>query len=223
MKTVEQIAAELQGYDPTALSVPAVHAFLEQLATPLAETEEVALFEALGRVLAEDLVSPFSVPPRDNSAMDGYAFAHGTLPADGAALTVVGTALAGKAWAGVVQPGQCLRITTGAIMPEGTDTVVPQELAQVDGDQVTVRPALLRRHKALLNFVHVHSPHHQHRLQRPGSLALAPAAACAWLTALPTRRPWPDAGGPPRPRPSSFFRMNRARRAQRPPELEAPP
>ncbi len=145
MKTVEQIAAELQGYDPTALSVPAVHAFLEQLATPLAETEEVALFEALGRVLAEDLVSPFSVPPRDNSAMDGYAFAHGTLPADGAALTVVGTALAGKAWAGVVQPGQCLRITTGALMPEGTDTVVPQELAQVDGDQVTVRPALLRR------------------------------------------------------------------------------
>jgi len=129
MKTLAQIAAELQGYDPQALSADGVLAFLSKLVIPVQDVIELPLFEALGRVLAEDVVSPFDVPPHDNSAMDGYAFDAGQLMPDAAlALQVVGTALAGKAWAGSVNrvlAGQCVKIMTGAIMPGATDTVVP--------------------------------------------------------------------------------------------------
>ena len=76
MKTLDQIAAALQGYDPQALPVEQVHAFLQALVTTLPATasEAVPLFEALDRVLARDVVSPIDVPAHDNSAMDGYAF-----------------------------------------------------------------------------------------------------------------------------------------------------
>jgi molybdopterin molybdochelatase len=120
MKSIAQIAAELQGYDPQALSADQVSAFLERLALPVTATEELGIFEALGRVLARDVVSPLSVPPHDNSAMDGYALAGAQLVA-GQPLTlrVVGAALAGKAWTGAVGAGECLKIMTGAIMPPG--------------------------------------------------------------------------------------------------------
>ena len=71
---MEQIAAQLQGYDPQSLSADHVGQFLQRLVQPLDQAEEVGIFDALGRVLANDLVSPISVPPHDNSAMDGYAF-----------------------------------------------------------------------------------------------------------------------------------------------------
>ena len=74
MKSTAEIAAQLEGYDPQALPAHAVNAFLERLVEPVTEVERVPLFEALGRVLAEDIVSPISVPPHDNSAMDGFAF-----------------------------------------------------------------------------------------------------------------------------------------------------
>lgn len=135
MKTLAQIAAELQGYDPQALSAAGVQEFLERLVQPVAETEQVGIFEALGRVLAQDIVSPLSVPPHDNSAMDGYAFDGAQLrPGEPLALRCVGTALAGKAWAGSVAPGECVKIMTGAVMPAGLDTVVPQEFTTADGD-----------------------------------------------------------------------------------------
>jgi molybdopterin molybdotransferase len=145
MKTIEQIAAELQGYDPQALSASAVNAFLSQLVEPVHEIEELAIFEALDRVLARDVISPVSVPPHDNSAMDGYAF-DGAQLRDGKALNlqVVGTAFAGKAWAGQVAPGECVKIMTGAIMPQGLDTVVPQELVQLALEQITIAPGLLQ-------------------------------------------------------------------------------
>ena len=155
MKTLDQIGAELQGYDPQALSAADVLVFLGQLVTPLstdADMEVLPLFEALGRVLAEDVVSPVDVPPHDNSAMDGYAF-------DGAALQTgqalrlhcVGTALAGKAWVGHVKPGQCVKIMTGAVMPAGLNTVVPQELVTAADGDITVPAGALslgdnRRH-----------------------------------------------------------------------------
>ena len=103
MKSLAQIAAELQGYDPQSLPAGSVNEFLSQLVEPVGETEDVGLFEALGRVLAQDIISPFSVPPHDNSAMDGYAFDSSQLRG-GVPLTleVVGTALAGKAWKGEV-------------------------------------------------------------------------------------------------------------------------
>ncbi len=130
---LEQIAAELAGYDPQAMTVDAVSAFLSRLVPDPQQSQEVALFDALGRVLASKIVSPISVPPHDNSAMDGYAFDGAQLPAQGAApltLKVVGTALAGKAWSARIEPGQCLKIMTGAVLPADVDTVVPQELVR---------------------------------------------------------------------------------------------
>ena len=145
MKTLDQIAAELQGYDPQALSASDVLAFLGKLVQPVEETLDLPLFEALGRVLAEDVVSPFDVPPHDNSAMDGYAFAGQELDAGAPlALQVIGTALAGKAWQGTVAPGQCVKIMTGAIMPPGLDTVVPQEFVSSQADVITIPAKLLK-------------------------------------------------------------------------------
>ena len=146
MKSLDDIAAALQGYDPQALSVPHVLAFLEQLVTPLdaGEDQDLPVPEALGRVLACDAISPVDVPPHDNSAMDGFAFQGAALqPGQALTLRVVGTALAGTAWRGTVGAGECVRIMTGAIMPEGLDTVAPQELVQVDGDTITVPAARL--------------------------------------------------------------------------------
>lgn len=145
MKNIETIAAELQGYDPQALSVPMVNAFLQRLVSPVTQTSTVGIFESLGRVLAQDVISPISVPPHDNSAMDGYAF-NGALLASSTPLhlRVVGTALAGKAWSGTVGPNECLKIMTGAIVPQGLDTVVPQELVTVNEGAITIPGGLLQ-------------------------------------------------------------------------------
>ena len=127
MKSLAEIAAQLQGDDPKALPADSVNEFLAHLVAPVHETQNVSVFDALGRVVAQDIISPISVPPHDNSAMDGFAFNGSELKAGGMLdLQVVGTALAGKAWRGGVGAGQCVKIMTGAIMPAGLDTVVPQ-------------------------------------------------------------------------------------------------
>ena len=151
MKSIENIAAALQGYDPQALSVDQVNAFLHELVQPVSadESQDVYLFDALGRVLAKDVISPISVPAHNNSAMDGFAFDAAQLQTDQAlTLRVVGTALAGKAWQGKVNAGECLKIMTGAILPDGLDTVVPQEFCQVanahDVTTVTIPPNILK-------------------------------------------------------------------------------
>ena len=149
MKTLQEIAAELPQHDPQDMPVDAVHAFLQRLVQPVTDTETVGIFDALDRVLACDVVSPLSVPPHDNSAMDGYAFGGGQLE-DGAplALRVVGKAFAGQAWRGTVNAGECIKIMTGAILPTGLDTVVPQELVQHvatgDDSHITVPANVLR-------------------------------------------------------------------------------
>jgi molybdopterin molybdotransferase len=129
--SLADIAAQLQAYDPQALPANEVLNFLAHLVTPVQETEAVDIFNALGRVTAQDVISPLNVPPHDNSAMDGFAF-DGAQLSESQALTlkVIGTALAGKAWQGTVQAGECVKIMTGAIMPQGMNTVVPQELCK---------------------------------------------------------------------------------------------
>ena len=134
MKSIDDIAAALQGYDPQALSVNQVGDFLAQLVQPVPpdESQDVYLIDALGRILAQDVISPISVPAHNNSAMDGFAFDASQLLANQPlTLRVVGTALAGKAWQGKVNAGECLKVMTGAILPDGLDTVVPQELVQI--------------------------------------------------------------------------------------------
>lgn len=136
MKTLDQIAAELQGYDPGALPATTVGDFLAQLVEPLSDTETVGIFEALDRVLAQDIVSPIDVPPHDNAAMDGFALRGACLPGDGeTVLRVVGTCYAGDArWSHPIPADACVRIMTGTVMPDGLDTVVPVEFVRTDRD-----------------------------------------------------------------------------------------
>ena len=146
MRTLEEVVASLQGYDPQALRADMALQFLRSLVTPIAGTQSVELKAALGRVLAEDVVSPINVPAHDNSAMDGYAFRGALLQADTPlSLEIAGTAFAGKAWSGGMGSTQCLKIMTGAVMPEGLDTVVPQELVQASATHITVPAGALQQ------------------------------------------------------------------------------
>jgi molybdopterin molybdotransferase len=101
--------------------------------------ELVPLTEALGRVLVDDARASVDVPPTDNSAVDGYAFASADVDADrGRPLRVVADLPAGSVFDGALGRGETLRIMTGAPMPAGGDTVCPQELVVRTGDHVTV-------------------------------------------------------------------------------------
>ncbi len=112
---------------------------------PLAGWERVAIRSALGRILADDVVAPCNVPAHDNSAMDGYAVRADDLQTDGEmALQVVGTALAGRGFSGLVGPGQAVRIMTGGVMPAGANTIVVQEVARRDGGTIVVPPGIRR-------------------------------------------------------------------------------
>lgn len=101
---------------------------------PLAQTETIALEDAAGRITATDIVSPLDVPSFANSAMDGYAVRLGDLK--GAALPVAGKAFAGAPFDGDWPVGSCLRIMTGAALPEGAEAVIMQEQAEVEADGV---------------------------------------------------------------------------------------
>lgn len=102
--------------------------------TPVSGSVCLGLREALGRVLSQGVRSPLDVPPCANSAMDGYAVRHADFNDDGAALKMIGTALAGHPFSGRIEAGQCVRIMTGAKLPDGADTVVMQEETQAQGD-----------------------------------------------------------------------------------------
>jgi molybdopterin molybdotransferase len=101
-------------------------------------TEKVGIAEAHGRVLAEALAAERDQPPRDVSAMDGYAARSADLPG---ALKVAGESGAGRPFAGTLKPGEAVRIFTGAVVPAGADTVIAQEDAERDGDSVTLPAA----------------------------------------------------------------------------------
>ena len=133
MKSLDDIAQALQGFDPQALSVDKAQEFIQHLVQtlPPISTEELGLMQALGRVVAQDIISPINVPAHDNSAMDGFAFDGKQLGQTALRLRVVGTAFAGKAWQGTVSLGECVKIMTGAVMPAGLDTVIAQELTTV--------------------------------------------------------------------------------------------
>jgi molybdopterin molybdotransferase len=138
MNRIVQIVHAIEGYDPDALPVDKARAAIRACLKPVTATERVPVREALGRVLAEAIVPAFDVPGHDNTAMDGYAVRFADLGADVTVLEEVGAALAGKAFAGSVGPGQCVRVTTGAVMPAGADAVVVQEVAKVNGTRVSI-------------------------------------------------------------------------------------
>ena len=143
--SLQEIASCVSGYDPNALPVAQAQEFIARLVPRVQAIEKLALRSALGRVLARDIVSPIAVPSHDNSAMDGYALRANDLLADApTVLHVAGSGFAGQADLASAGAGECVRIMTGAVMPAGLDTVVPQEFVKIDGDQVHIPAGVVR-------------------------------------------------------------------------------
>jgi len=120
-------------------SVEQARARIMALVTPLTTRERLHVRAALGRVLAEDIISSVNVPPYANSAMDGYALRGADLAGATTTLYVIGTALAGIPYNGIVEPGTCVRIMTGAVLPDEADTVLMQEQVQRSGEEIIVQ------------------------------------------------------------------------------------
>ncbi|HEY7673709.1 MAG TPA: gephyrin-like molybdotransferase Glp [Burkholderiales bacterium] len=141
MKSLQQAISCVSDYDPDALPVAKANEVIRSFVKPIAGLQKLPVRAALGRVLARDIVSPIDVPSHDNSAMDGYAVRGEDLIA-GAAVTLVeiGTAFAGKPFAGEVKRGECVRVMTGAVMPRNTDTVVVQEVVTAEGRRIAIPP-----------------------------------------------------------------------------------
>jgi molybdopterin molybdotransferase len=130
-------------YDPNSMPVAKARAFIHQFLQPVHGVLRVPVRSALGRVLAEDVHSPVDVPSHRNSAMDGWAMRGADLAAGAeATLQEIGASFAGKPFAGKVGPGQCVRIMTGGVVPEGADTVVMQERARANGKSIAFAPGL---------------------------------------------------------------------------------
>ncbi|MCV6637473.1 gephyrin-like molybdotransferase Glp [Candidatus Albibeggiatoa sp. nov. NOAA] len=119
------------------LSVSQALERITQAVQPIAGYQQVNLHLALGRVLAEDIQSPMQVPSYTNSAMDGYAINAADLNVEGEqTLEQVGTVFAGHPYEQSIEQGQCVRIMTGAMLPQGVDTVIMQEHVEADGNQI---------------------------------------------------------------------------------------
>ncbi|MCL4746328.1 MAG: molybdopterin molybdotransferase MoeA [Burkholderiaceae bacterium] len=137
--TLSQAVSCLDDYDPDALRVADARRVIERFVSPVEAVERVALRAALGRVLAADVISAIDVPAHDNSAMDGFAVRSSDLDAGKeTSLRVIGAAFAGVPFEGPVGAGEAVRVMTGAVMPQSCDTVVVQEIARLEGDEVHV-------------------------------------------------------------------------------------
>lgn len=128
-------------YDPNSMPVEKAREVIARFLTPITAAERVSVRSALGRVLAEDVISPLNVPAHDNSAMDGYAVRFADLRPDGeTALKIAGSAFAGAPFQGALASGECVRIMTGGVIPAGADTIVAQEHVRVVGERVVIGP-----------------------------------------------------------------------------------
>ena len=137
--TIERAPSCEDDAEPALLPVAEARRRIAEAVVPLAERETLALGAAAGRVLGESVAAPFDVPARATSAMDGYAIARASIPADGeATLALVGTAWAGRPFDGALGTGEAVRIFTGAVMPDGADTVVIQERVAAGADTVRI-------------------------------------------------------------------------------------
>ncbi len=125
----------------TAMRIDQARRYILEQLEAVSAWECVSVRNALNRVLAQDVIAPFNVPAHDNSAMDGFVVRGDDLDASAETrLRVVGTALAGSAFSGLVGEGQAVRIMTGAVMPAGGDTVVVQEVVKQAGEEVIIPP-----------------------------------------------------------------------------------
>ncbi len=138
MSGIAQTVSCLDGYDPDALRVDKAREAIRSCLSVVQEAEAVKTREALGRVLAQDIVPSINVPAHDNSAMDGYAVRSSDFSSGEIALKEIGSALAGRPFDGKVGAGQCVRVMTGAVMPDGTDSVVIQEAIKRENRNIVI-------------------------------------------------------------------------------------
>ena len=136
---IQNDASCMDDFDPASMEADqALQKILDQVDS-INKTEVATIREALNRTLAEDIFSAINVPGHTNSAMDGYAIHSVDIPHKSqTALKNIGTALAGHPYKGTVNIGECVRIMTGAAMPDGTDTVIIQEHVEIDGDEIRI-------------------------------------------------------------------------------------
>ena len=129
----------MDDYDPSSMDAQIAQQHILNSVNPVTDTETVAVRDALHRVVATEIRSTIDVPSHTNSAMDGYAIRSQDIPTDGTkAFTLIGTAWAGRPFEKSTQQDECVRIMTGAVMPNGTDTVVMQEHVQIHDKEIII-------------------------------------------------------------------------------------
>jgi molybdopterin molybdotransferase len=140
-----QLSDDCFAFNGPLLPVADAERLIVERVAPVSGSETVVLRDAVGRVLAEDIVAPVNVPPFDNSAVDGYAVRAEDLGREGETrLTIIDRVTAGRAATRDVKAGEAIRIFTGAPMPAGADTVFMQEDCRVEDGAVIVPPGLKR-------------------------------------------------------------------------------
>jgi len=140
-----QLSDDCFAFNGPLLPVAEAERLIAERVTPVDGRETVSLREAIGRVLAQDVIAPVNVPPFDNSAVDGFAVRGDDLdPGAEKRLAIIDRVVAGHAATQAVEAGEAIRIFTGAPMPAGADTVFMQEDCRVEGSQVIVPPGLKR-------------------------------------------------------------------------------
>lgn len=129
-------------WDADSISVAQALAQIESFVSELQESETLPIRDCLGRICSEQVISPIDVPGHANSAMDGFVISGDSLPVDGIAeFTEIGTAYAGKTFDGSCGKNECVRIMTGAAIPDGADTVIMQEqVEQIDNQTIRIGP-----------------------------------------------------------------------------------
>lgn len=133
------MTAEATNQHPVFLAVDEALERIRNALQPVTGFEKRSLRDALGRILVEDVLSPINVPGHRNSAMDGYAVNSADLPKSGTTtLRVIGTSFAGRPYEGGLKQGEAVRIMTGAVVPEGADTVIMQEEATRTNDSIDI-------------------------------------------------------------------------------------
>jgi len=137
--TVTRDPSCMDDFDPNSVRMEQALERMREFVQPLDDRVRVPVRSALWRVLSDDVMAAIDVPNQNNSAMDGYAVRASDLPSDGeATLKLVGTSWAGKPFNGTVADGECARIMTGGVIPDGADTVVIQEDVTRDGDSIRI-------------------------------------------------------------------------------------
>ena len=133
-------------YDPDSMPVERARELIRSFLAPVTATERIPIRQALGRILAADVVSPLAVPAHDNSAMDGYAVRFADLAPDRETVLMrIGESFAGKPSGVAIGAGQCVRIFTGGVMPDGADSVVMQERTTEEAGRVRVAAGAIAR------------------------------------------------------------------------------